>query len=64
MAEERIGLLEFARLVIDALEAAEVTYLIDGALAVWAWGEPRTTQDFDLVIHLPFERVYALSPRT
>ncbi len=61
MAQDRIGFLDFARLVIDALEAAGVTYLIGGAVAVWAWGEPRTTQDFDLVIHLPVERIVSLS---
>lgn len=61
MAEKRIGFLEFARLVLDALNAAEITYLIGGAVAVWAWGEPRTTQDFDLVIHLPINRIGYLS---
>ena len=61
MTHNRIGFLDFARLVIDALEAADVTYLIGGAVAVWAWGEPRTTQDFDLVIHLPLERIASLS---
>ena len=43
---------EFARLVLDALEATHLTYLIGGSVAVWAWGEPRTTRDFDVVIHL------------
>jgi len=28
---------------------------------VWAWGEPRTTRDFDLVINLPFESIIPLS---
>lgn len=61
MARAQIGFLEFARTVLDALESAQITYLIGGAVALWAWGEPRTTQDFDLVIHLTPERVYALS---
>src|SRR5262245_21944595 len=61
MARAQIGFLEFARLVLDALESAQITYLIGGAVALWAWGEPRTTQDFDLVIHLTPERVYDLS---
>ena len=30
MAQDRVGFLDFARLVIDALEAADVTYLIGG----------------------------------
>ena len=61
MREDRFGFLDFARLVVDALEATGVTYLIGGAVAVWAWGEPRTTQDFDLVIHLPIDRIVPLS---
>lgn len=61
MAEEKISFVAFARLVVDALEACEITYLIGGAVAVWAWGEPRSTQDFDLVIHLPGQRIVQLS---
>ena len=61
MAEERLSFVAFARLVLDALEASEITYLIGGAVAVWAWGEPRSTQDFDLVIHLPGTHVRRLS---
>ena len=61
MTAGRIGFLDFARLVIDALEATKVDYLIGGSVALWAWGEPRTTIDFDLVVNLPFEQVYALS---
>lgn len=52
---------EFIGLVLEALHAADVTYLIGGAVAVWAWGEPRTTADLDLVIDLPFESMVALS---
>lgn len=51
----------FVRLVLDALTAAGVDYLIGGAVALWAWGEPRTTADLDLVIDLPVESVAALS---
>ncbi|MCX7789776.1 MAG: hypothetical protein N2378_03975, partial [Chloroflexaceae bacterium] len=51
----------FVREVVDALEAAQVDYLIGGAVALWAWGEPRTTADLDLVIHLPLEAMAALS---
>jgi hypothetical protein len=51
----------FLRLVIEALEAAGVEYLIGGAIAEWAWGEPRATQDLDLVINLPIESVGRLS---
>lgn len=61
MAHQQIGFDEFARLVLDALEAAQLDYLIGGAVAVWAWGEARTTQDFDVVVDLPIARITHLS---
>jgi hypothetical protein len=48
---------EFVRLVLEALEAADVTYMIGGAVAAWAWGEPRSTLDLDLVVDIPLEAV-------
>lgn len=61
MSKSQIGFLEFARIVLDALAAAEVEYLIGGSVALWAWGEGRTTNDIDFVVDLPFEQIYALS---
>jgi hypothetical protein len=58
---EPLELLAFARLIIDALEAAQVTYALGGALAVAAWGDARSTQDVDLVIDLPLEQLQRLS---
>jgi hypothetical protein len=52
---------EFIRLVVDALEAAQVYYMIGGSVALAAWAEPRTTADIDFVINLPSEQVYPLS---
>jgi hypothetical protein len=52
---------EFVKLVIDALEAAGVTYLIGGALAVWAWGEPRLTLDLDMAVMIPLDTIEQLS---
>jgi hypothetical protein len=52
---------DFMRLVLDALEAAAVEYMIGGAIAVWAWGDARTTRDFDLVVNIPFENILRLS---
>lgn len=43
----------FARLIVDALEAARVEYLLGGSVALWAWGEMRTTMDVDVVVDLP-----------
>jgi hypothetical protein len=51
----------FLKLVIEALEAAGVEYLIGGAIAEWAWGEPRATQDLDLVVKIPIKAVNKLS---
>jgi hypothetical protein len=35
--------------------------MIGGAVAGWAWGEPRATQDIDLVVDIPVESVIRLS---
>jgi hypothetical protein len=59
--QPQIGLIDFARLVIDALEIAGVEYMVAGALAVAAWAEARSTQDVDLVVHIPFENIPLLS---
>jgi hypothetical protein len=56
-----LDIAEFLKLVIDALEAAGVEYLIGGAIAEWAWGEPRATQDLDLVVNIPIKAVNKLS---
>jgi hypothetical protein len=61
MSEPILGYDEFVRLVVDALEAAGIEYLIGGAVASWAWGEPRSTLDLDLVVLIPPESVGALS---
>ncbi len=51
----------FVREVLDALEETRVTYLVGGAVAVWGWGEARTTRDFDVVVDLPVEQMASLS---
>lgn len=61
MADETTAFEGFMRQVIDALEEAQVDYLIGGAVGLWAWGELRTTADFDVVVNLPTERIVALS---
>jgi hypothetical protein len=59
--QPQMGLIDFARLVIEALEAAGVEYMLAGALAVAAWAEARSTQDVDIVINVPVERMAPLS---
>ncbi len=61
MTDPNMDFGDFMRLVLDALEVAGVEYLIGGAVAVWAWGEARTTRDFDLVVNIPFENIPLLS---
>ena len=61
MKDEILGYEDFVRQVIAAVEAAGVTYMIGGAVAAWAWGEPRATLDLDLVVNIPLEAVGQLS---
>jgi hypothetical protein len=61
MTNKRLDIAGFLRLVIEALNAAKVEYLIGGAIAEWAWGEPRATQDLDLVVKIPIKSINNLS---
>jgi hypothetical protein len=61
MAEDIINFSEFVSLLIEALQAAGVEYMIGGALALWAWGEPRSTMDLDLIASIPVEAIPRLS---
>ena len=61
MKNKPLNLASFLKLVIEALEAANVEYLIGGAIAEWAWGEPRATQDLDLVVNIPIKSINKLS---
>ena len=61
MTNKPLDLAGFLKLVIEALSAAGVEYLIGGAIAEWAWGEPRATQDLDLVVNIPIKSVNKLS---
>jgi hypothetical protein len=61
MSEESLEYADFVGLVVEALEAAGVVYLIGGALAAWAWGEPRGTLDVDVVVEIPLDAIGQLS---
>lgn len=53
MKDQLLDITGFLKLVLESLEATGVEYMIGGAIAEWAWGEPRATQDLDVVIKLP-----------
>jgi hypothetical protein len=61
MKSKALDIAGFLKLVIEALNAAGVDYLIGGAIAEWAWGEPRATQDLDLVVNIQIKSVNKLS---
>lgn len=52
---------EFITLILRVLESAEIEYLVGGAVSVWEWGEPRSTQDLDVVVHIMPKQVKKLS---
>ncbi len=53
MAETTLEYNDFVLMVLDALEESNIPYLIGGAVAAWAWGEPRATRDLDLIVQVP-----------
>ncbi len=61
MTKQVLDIVGFLKLVLDALKVAHIDYLIGGAIAEWAYGEPRATQDIDIVINLPIESVEKFS---
>jgi hypothetical protein len=61
MKNKPLDIAGFLKLVLEALDAAGVEYLIGGAIAEWAWGEPRATQDLDLVVNIPIKSINKLS---
>jgi hypothetical protein len=61
MTDKLLGFSDFIKLVLDALDAAKIEYMIGGAVASWAWGEPRSTLGLDLVINVPVGSINDLS---
>ena len=50
---------ELLRMLVAALERLGLDYLVTGSMATIAYGEPRLTNDLDVVVSLPMERVEA-----
>lgn len=61
MDQKYLSFQEFLTMILAVLHNVGIDYMIGGAIAVWPWGEPRSTQDVDLVIHLKAEQVTNLS---
>ena len=61
MNDDYLSFEDFLKMILFVLEKAGIDYMIGGAVAVWPWGEPRSTQDIDIVIHLSIEQINALS---
>jgi hypothetical protein len=55
MNDQPLDITGFLKLILETLEVSGVEYMIGGAIAEWAWGEPRATQDLDIVINLPIK---------
>jgi hypothetical protein len=61
MGNDYLSFEDFLKMILSVLEKVGIDFMIGGAVAVWPWGEPRSTQDIDIVIHLSIEKIYALS---
>lgn len=57
MNDQSLDITDFLKLMLEVFEVTGVEYLIGGAIAEWAWGEPRATQDIDIVIKLPIKSI-------
>ena len=41
MSNKVLDITGFLKLILEALKVSKVDYMIGGAIAEWAWGEPR-----------------------
>ena len=57
MNDQPLDITGFLKLILETLDVSGVEYMIGGAIAEWAWGEPRATQDLDIVINLPVKAI-------
>ncbi len=51
--------LDLLRILVGALEQLGIDYLVTGSMATIAYGEPRLTNDLDVVVALSIDRVEA-----
>lgn len=51
---------ELLRKVVGSLEAVGLRYLVTGSMATSLYGEPRFTNDIDIVVDLPRDRIEEL----
>lgn len=61
MSQEYLSFQEFLKMILYVLEKSDIDYMIGGAVAVWPWGEPRSTQDINIVIQLGVDHINTLS---
>lgn len=61
MSRKVLDITGFMKLILESLQESKVDYMIGGAIAAWAWGEPRATQDLDIVIDLPVKSINKFS---
>jgi hypothetical protein len=61
MPKEFMSFEEFLIAIIGVLDNSGIDYMLGGAVGAWAWGEPRSTQDIDLVISMSAEESTKLS---
>jgi len=61
MSQEYLSFQEFLKMILTVLEKSDIDYMVGGAVAVWPWGEPRSTQDIDIVIQLGVKHINTLS---
>ncbi len=54
-----MGPSELMQKVADVLESLDIPYLITGSMATIAYGEPRFTNDVDVVVDLPSAKIDA-----
>ena len=59
-----MGPSELMKKVAGVLESLDVPYLVTGSMATIAYGEPRFTNDVDIVVDLPLTKLEAFSQGT